>query len=100
MKSCKYQSLLGLYYDNALSEKENDEIADHLNAGLELATSPGEAEEIAQLNLRVGQKAKAATAYTAAANYLKTGREILTESGWQNQYQLRSSLAGFLGGSS
>lgn len=32
MKTCKYQSLLGLYFDNALSEQENDEIAQHLNS--------------------------------------------------------------------
>lgn len=32
MKTCKYQSLLGLYFDNSLPVQESDEISEHLNS--------------------------------------------------------------------
>jgi len=44
--------------------------------------------ELAQLNLQAGQKARAATAYTAAFEYLRTGITLLAQEPWQTQYQL------------
>jgi len=75
------------------------EIVDHLNIGVGLSravqpllTHQQERNEIAQLNLIAGQKAKAATAYSAAVQYLKTGLSLLTEESWQTQYDLTINL--------
>ena len=68
------------------------EIVDHLNHGIELVTDPTERNEIAQLNLAAGQKAKVAIAYGVAKKYLATGRAWLTASGWQTNYDLTLEL--------
>ncbi|MEH1896617.1 MAG: AAA family ATPase [Nostoc sp.] len=79
-------------------------IVDHLNMGIKLVTESREREEIVKLNLQAGQKAKASTAYNAAVNYLRTGRELLGEQSWTLQYQLTLDLhlegieAEYLGG--
>jgi len=58
---------------------------DHLNQGIELVTAQPERTEIARLNLMVGQKAKAATAY-AGLKYFNTGLKILNTKSWQSEY--------------
>lgn len=68
------------------------EIVDHLNLGIELISDESEQNEIAKLNLIAGQKAKAATAYAAAAQYLNFGREILPVASWDRQYLITFSL--------
>ncbi|MDY6781486.1 MAG: AAA family ATPase [Cyanobacteriota bacterium] len=75
----------------ALSEKIF-EIIDHLNLGVELVSSPQEREKIAKLNLIAGKKAKSATAYAAAIDYLKAGLKLLRTDTWQSQYDLTLSL--------
>jgi predicted ATPase/signal transduction histidine kinase/CheY-like chemotaxis protein len=51
-----------------------------------------EKNEIAKLNLMAGQKAKTATAYVAAAQYLNKGIELLAENSWQKDYDLTLAL--------
>ena len=68
------------------------ELVDHLNIGYEQITEDAETLEIAQLNLIAGQKAKSATAYEAALKYLNVGLRHLTETSWQNQYDLTLAL--------
>ncbi|MEK8016989.1 MAG: AAA family ATPase [Candidatus Parabeggiatoa sp.] len=68
------------------------ELVDHLNIGYEQITDDAETLEIAQLNLIAGQKAKSATAYEAALKYLNVGLRHLTETSWQNQYDLTLAL--------
>ncbi|MBW4528660.1 MAG: PAS domain S-box protein [Phormidium tanganyikae FI6-MK23] len=68
------------------------EIIDHLNQGLELVTARSERTEIARLNLRAGQKAKAATAYDAAFKYFTTGFHLLNSESWQSEYDLTLAL--------
>ncbi|MBD3887485.1 GAF domain-containing protein [Phormidium tenue FACHB-886] len=68
------------------------EIIDHLNQGLELVTARSERTEIARLNLRAGQKAKAATAYEAAFKYFTTGLKLLNSESWQSEYDLTLAL--------
>jgi predicted ATPase/serine phosphatase RsbU (regulator of sigma subunit)/tRNA A-37 threonylcarbamoyl transferase component Bud32 len=63
------------------------DIVDHLNLGLSLAENQNQ-YEIAQLNLRAGQKAKAAMAYEPALNYFNTGRNLLLKDSWQTEYSL------------
>ncbi len=68
------------------------EIVDRLNVGVDLVTSPQEREEIANFNLRAGKKAKAATAYTVAIDYLHIGLKLLNPDSWQSQYDLTLNL--------
>ena len=63
---------------------------DHLNQGMELVTAQPERTEIARLNLMVGQKAKAATAYEAALKYCSTGIKLLNTD-W-HEYDLTLAL--------
>ncbi len=64
------------------------EIVDHLNVGRELITDAQEQLELAQLNLDAGQKAKDATAYAAALQYLITGIQCLNDNSWTTNYDL------------
>ncbi|MEG4988740.1 AAA family ATPase [Microcoleus sp. BR0-C5] len=68
------------------------DIVNHLNVGVELISQSAEREQLAQLNLVAGKKAKASTAYAAATEYLNVGRELLTTNSWENQYQLTLAL--------
>ncbi|MEG4031777.1 MULTISPECIES: serine/threonine-protein kinase PknK, partial [unclassified Microcoleus] len=64
------------------------EIVDHLNSGRILIIDDHEKSELAILNLTAARKAKDATAYAAARDYLKFGREILPGDIWQDSYEL------------
>ncbi|MEP6525256.1 ATP-binding protein [Microcoleus vaginatus DQ-U2] len=81
---------------NNTPEAEREErifdIVNHLNVGVELITQETEREKLARLNLVAGKKAKAATAYAAAVEYFKVGRELLTVNSWENQYELTLAL--------
>jgi predicted ATPase len=68
------------------------DIVNHLNVGVELITQEAEREQLARLNVVAGKKAKAATAYSAAVEYFKIARELLTANSWHNQYELTLSL--------
>ena len=68
------------------------EIIDHLNRGLELVKDESEINKITRFNLMAGHKAKAATAYKAAAEYLKIGRKLLAANSWQLEYNLTLGL--------
>ncbi|OUL36061.1 AAA family ATPase [Nostoc sp. 106C] len=63
------------------------EIVDHLNLGVDLVSGQ-ERNSIARLNLMAAQKAKAATAYSAALKYALAGIELLATDSWQQQYDL------------
>ncbi|MEE3717688.1 PAS domain S-box protein [Tumidithrix elongata RA019] len=67
-------------------------IVNQLNRGVSLIREPREREELAHLNWRAGEKAKSATAYDAAMNYLDTGLQLLSSKSWQNQYALSLGL--------
>jgi PAS domain S-box-containing protein len=68
------------------------EIVDRFNQGIQLVTAQKERDEIIKLNLRAGQKAKAATAYGAALKYLNAAIELLTDDSWQTDYELTLNL--------
>jgi len=68
------------------------EIIGHFNHSIGLINNQAERLKIAQLNLLAGQKAKKATAYGAAVNYLTVGRECLTENSWESEYDLTLNL--------
>jgi len=77
----------------AIAREENIfDIVNQLNIGIELITQSSEKEELAQLNLIAGKKAKAATAYEAAVKYLTVGLELLPENCWTSDYDLTLNL--------
>ncbi|MBW4495531.1 MAG: AAA family ATPase [Oscillatoria princeps RMCB-10] len=83
-----------LLRDTPVEEREEKifDIVNQLNIGAELLAEPAEREELAQLNLMAGRKAKLSTAHAAALKYLTAGREILGASSWQTNYELALSL--------
>jgi PAS domain S-box-containing protein len=58
------------------------EIVNQLNRGA-LITSADEREQVAELNLIAGQRAKQSTAYNSALTYLAAGRALLPEDCWE-----------------
>ena len=70
-------------------------IVNQLNMGQELIVSQPKRDELAQLNLSAGNKAKSATAHGAAWEYYTTGIGLLTPQCWQKQYEF--TLALYLG---
>jgi predicted ATPase/signal transduction histidine kinase len=64
------------------------EIVNQLNRGAPLITSDQEREQLAELNLIAGKRAKAATAYSSALNYLVVGDALLPEDCWERRYPL------------
>ncbi len=62
-------------------------IVNQLNRGAVLITSREEREQLAELNLIAGKRAKASTAYASALNYLIAGAAMLDDS-WERRHEL------------
>lgn len=59
------------------------ELVDHMNVGRSLMTDDEEILELAQLNLEAGKRAKDATAFVAASQYLREAMSRLPDNIWQ-----------------
>jgi PAS domain S-box-containing protein len=59
------------------------EIVSQLNRGAGLIVSVAEREQVAELNLIAGQRAKQSTAYDSALTYFAAGRALLAEDCWE-----------------
>ncbi len=68
------------------------EIVNQLNRGATLITAPDECEQLAELNLMAGQRAKASTAYASALTYLIAGTTLLAEDCWERRHELSFAL--------
>jgi PAS domain S-box-containing protein len=68
------------------------EIVSQLNRGTELITSRQEREELAELNLLAGKRAKASTAYASALKYLVSGATLLPDDAWSRNHDLAFAL--------
>ena len=83
---------IGRLLQQATSASQQDKqifaIVNHLNKGISLIEDETEQQELVQLNLMAGQKAKGATAYAAALNYFNTGISLLRGNCWQSHYTL------------
>lgn len=86
-------------------EEKIFDIVNQLNLAVELISHQSERDELAQLNLTAGKKAKASIAYEPAFKYLSFGIELLNppqsplnkgvsegNSSWQRQYNLTLEL--------
>jgi PAS domain S-box-containing protein len=68
------------------------EIVNQFDRGAELITRAEEREQVAELDLMAGKRAKAATAYASALQYFRAGRALLAENGWEDCYRLTFEL--------
>ncbi|PCJ81845.1 MAG: serine/threonine-protein kinase PknK [Flavobacteriales bacterium] len=77
-------------------EEDGDEllfdIVNHLNKGIELVSSADKKEELSQLNLEAGEKARLSAAFEPALSYFQTGISLIEDSTWENCYDLKLSL--------
>ncbi len=64
------------------------ELVNQLNRGAALITSRGEREQLAELNLIAGKRAKASTAYASALKYLVAGAALLVDGSWERRHDL------------
>ncbi|MDJ1170579.1 AAA family ATPase [Roseofilum sp. BLCC_M154] len=68
------------------------ELVDHMNVGRSLITEHEEILELAQLNLEAGKRAKDATAFVAASQYLKEAMSRLPDNIWQLDHNFAFAL--------
>ena len=68
------------------------EIVNQLNRGAHLVTSQEEREQLAELNLIAGKRAKASSAYAAALTYLCAGIVMLREDAWERRHDIAFAL--------
>ena len=68
------------------------EIVNHLNRGASLITSQEEREQLAELNLIAGKRAKGAAAWGSALTYLIAGIALVPEEGWERRHDLLFEL--------
>jgi PAS domain S-box-containing protein len=84
--------LLTAHVGQERTEEAIFDIVGHFSRGIALVTSRKEREEIAQLNLIAGKRAKASTAYSSALSYFRTGMELLSEQAWEHRQELAFEL--------
>ncbi|HUN96616.1 MAG TPA: AAA family ATPase [Bradyrhizobium sp.] len=68
------------------------EIVNQFNRAISLVTSDEEREQLAELNLIAGKRAKASTAYISALRYLTAGAALLGDDGWERRHDLIFAL--------
>src|SRR5262249_48292148 len=68
------------------------EIVNQLNRGSPLITSQEEREQLAELNLIAGKRAKASSAYASALTYFTAGAALLPEDAWRRRQELAFEL--------
>src|SRR5947208_4465044 len=68
------------------------DIVNQYNRGTALITSRDEREQMAELNLLAGKRAKASTAYASALKYLVAGAALLPGDSWTRRHELIFAL--------
>jgi PAS domain S-box-containing protein len=63
------------------------DIVNQLDRGADLITSSHEREQLAQLNLLAGKRAKGSSAYASALRYLVTGAALLPGDSWERCHE-------------
>jgi PAS domain S-box-containing protein len=84
--------LLAVHTPPEQREEAIFDIVNQLNRGATLIVSPSEREQLAELNLAAGTRAKASAAYFSALNYFATGMTLLPESAWTKCGELAFAL--------
>jgi len=84
-----------LLTENTPSERLEEavfEIVNQLNRGALLISSPDEREQLAELNLMAGKRARASTAYTSALKYFIAGAALSPSDCWARRHELAFDL--------
>ncbi|HEV7505666.1 MAG TPA: sigma 54-interacting transcriptional regulator [Thermoanaerobaculia bacterium] len=68
------------------------EMVNQLNRGAALISSREEREQLAELNLIAGQRAKGSAAFASALTYLASGAALLAEDCWERRHGLAFAL--------
>ena len=68
------------------------DIVNHLNRGATLVGSADEREQVAELNLIAGKRAKVSTAYASALRHLAAGTALLPDDTWDRRHDLMFDL--------
>jgi len=68
------------------------EIVNQLNRGVALISARNEREQLAELNLKAGNRARASTAYASALTYFTAGAALLENGHWKCRHELRFHL--------
>jgi PAS domain S-box-containing protein len=68
------------------------DIVNQYNRGVDLVSSRDEREQLAELNLLAGKRAKASTGYASALKYLAAGAALLPGDSWERRHELIFAL--------
>jgi signal transduction histidine kinase len=68
------------------------DVVNHLNRGAEMIATQEEREQVAELNLMAGKRAKNASAYASALAYFANGAALLAEDSWVRRPELSLAL--------
>ena len=68
------------------------EIVNQLNRGAALIGSDEARQQLAELNLKAGRRAQAATAYASALKYFAAGQTLLPDDCWEKHHDLTFAL--------
>ena len=68
------------------------DVVNHLNRGAEMITTQEERDQVAELNLMAGKRAKNASAYASALKYLVTGAGLVAKDCSERRYDLTFAL--------
>ena len=68
------------------------DIVHQLNRGAPLIASREEREQLAEFNLRAGQRARSSAAYVSALTYFNAGVALLPENSWERRHELIFAL--------
>ena len=73
-------------------DARNFDIVTHLNLASDSSDSDEEKAFLAELNLRVGKKAKQSIAHDIALSHFRLGASLLGDRGWTTNYELKLEL--------
>ncbi|MFN6465952.1 MAG: AAA family ATPase [Nostoc sp. DedVER02] len=95
LKSAVHLTIGRLLLKNTSPEHVNEQIFDlvnQLNLAVNLIIEQREKDQLVQLNLIAGKKAKASTAYTPAKRFFRVATNLLAENAWIEQYEQTFNL--------
>ena len=84
--------LLASHTPPARREETVFDIVNQLNRGAALIFSEAEREQLAELNLLAGKRARASTAYLPALKYFMAGASLLPTDSWVRRHELAFAL--------
>jgi predicted ATPase/GAF domain-containing protein len=87
---------IGWLLTTHITPKEREEaifeIVNQFNRGVAFIAARDEREQVAELNLLAGQRAKASSAHASALLYLAAGAALLPEDAWERRQELAFAL--------